>query len=77
MKKYLSVEPETLGANLILRRYLNRDFSRSKLNIKIRGGRIFGKLVTENVKTFMVGQKSTCTSSVFGGGYFCIHPHSF
>ena len=45
MKKYLSVEPETLGANLILRRYSNKDFSRSKLNIEIRGGRIFGKLV--------------------------------
>ena len=45
MKKYLSIESETLGANLILRRYLKRDFSRSKLNIKIRGGRIFGKLV--------------------------------
>ena len=45
MKKYLSVESETLGANLILRRYSNKDFPRSKLNIKIRGGRIFGKLV--------------------------------
>ena len=42
---YFSVGPETLGANLILRRYSNKDFSRSKLNIKIRGGRIFGKLV--------------------------------
>ena len=40
-----SVESETLGANLILRHYSNKDFSRSKLNIKIRGGRIFGKLV--------------------------------
>ena len=45
MKKYLSVESETLVANLILRRYSNKDFSRFKLNIKIRGGRIFGKLV--------------------------------
>ena len=45
MKKYLSVEPETLGANPILRHYSNNDFSRSKLNITIRGGRIFGKLV--------------------------------
>ena len=45
MKKYFSVESETLGAHLILRRYSNKDFSRSKLNIKIRGGRIFGKLV--------------------------------
>ena len=46
MKKYLSVEPEeTLGTNLILRCYSNKDFSRSKLNIKIRDGRIFGKLV--------------------------------
>ena len=45
MKKYLSVEPETLGTNLILRRYSNKDFSRSMLNIKIPGGRIFGKLV--------------------------------
>ena len=34
MKKYLSVQPETLGAKLILRRYSNKDFSRSKLNIK-------------------------------------------
>ena len=34
MKKYLSVEPEKLGANLILRRYSNKDFPRSKLNIK-------------------------------------------
>ena len=45
MKKYLSVEPEILGANLTLRRYSSKDVSRSKLNIKIRGGRIFGKLV--------------------------------
>ena len=45
MKKYLSVEPETLGANLILRRYSNKEFSRPKLNIEIRGGRIFGKFV--------------------------------
>ena len=45
MKKYLSVEPETLGGNLILRRYSNKDFSRSKSNIKIRSGKIFGKLV--------------------------------
>ena len=44
MKKYISVEPETLGANLILRRYSNKDFSRSKLSIKIRSDRIFGKL---------------------------------
>ena len=45
MKKYLSVEPETLGANLILRRYSNKDFSRPKSNIKIGSGRSFGKLV--------------------------------
>ena len=31
-----SVEPETLGANPILRRYSNKYFSRSKLNIKMR-----------------------------------------
>ena len=45
VKKYLSVESETFGANLILRRYSNKDFSRSKLTIKIQGGRIFVKLV--------------------------------
>ena len=45
MKKYLSVEPETLGGNLILRRYSNKDFSRSKSNIKIGSDIIFGKLV--------------------------------
>ena len=45
VKKYLSVEPETLCANLILRSYSKKDFSRSKLNIKTRGGRIFNKLV--------------------------------
>ena len=41
----LSFEPETLGANLILRHYSKKDYSRFKLNTKIRGGKIFGKLV--------------------------------
>ena len=48
VKKYLSTEPEipeTIGVNPISRRYSNKHFSRSKLNIKIRSGRIFGKLV--------------------------------
>ena len=44
VKKYLSVESETLGAK-ILRRYSNKDFSRTKLNVKIRAGRIFTKLL--------------------------------
>ena len=47
MKTYLYAEPETLGVNLLLRHYSNKDFSRSTLSIEIRGVKIFGKLVVQ------------------------------